>query len=252
MAPNLEMDTIFTDGASRGNPGPGGWGAVVAFAARPGKAEEAGSFSVEELGGREERTTNNRMELRAAIEALARFQSRPGGERPIAVYSDSAYLVNGITRWVSGWRKNGWQTSQRAPVENRDLWEQLVRFSDGARIRWTVLAGHAGIAGNERCDEIATAFADGEAPALYRGPLDAYPLRAVFAAPGAAEAGAVRKSGRSRAPARSYVSFVDGAVKIHATWAECEARVKGKSGARYKKARSLEEERRIAREFGGI
>lgn len=146
------MNTIiFTDGSSRGNPGPGGWGTII---------KENGR--VKELGGGYRETTNNRMELTAAIEGLRNAK----GEE-ITVFSDSEYVIKGITEWIHGWLERGWKNSQKKDVLNRDLWEPLYQLSRGKKISWKYVAGHTGNPGNERCDEIATAFADGLSPELY-------------------------------------------------------------------------------------
>ncbi len=148
---------IYTDGSSRGNPGPGGWGAIVA-----GK-------TVQEIGGRESQTTNNRMELTAAIEAL-----KLNPAEPITVFSDSEYVIKGITEWIHGWIKRGWKNAQKKAVLNQDLWEKLYDLTDGKDITWKYVRGHVGTPGNERCDVIATSYADGEPVALYSGPVDKY------------------------------------------------------------------------------
>ena len=137
--------SIYTDGASRGNPGPGGWGVVVTL---EGKTTE--------LGGRDAHTTNNRMELTAAIKALQFF-----GNDKLFVYSDSSYVVKGMTEWIHNWQKRGWKTAAKKPVENQDLWQELLAASAGKDISWVQVAGHADNRGNNRADEIATAFADG-------------------------------------------------------------------------------------------
>lgn len=162
--------TIFTDGSSRGNPGPGGWGAII-----------IADGKVVELGGRETQTTNNRMELTAAIEAfrgLIRFNLE--SEKRLNLYSDSSYLINGITKWIFGWQKKGWKTADKKPVLNRDLWEQLLEAARGKDIEWKQVGGHAGVAGNERCDEIATSFADHHAPSLYSGILEHYRIKHIL------------------------------------------------------------------------
>ncbi len=154
---------IYTDGSSRGNPGPGGWGAIV-----------IGEGKAKELGGREEMTTNNRMELKGAIEALRSIT--PEAEDEIVVHSDSQYVIKGITEWISGWQAKGWRNAQKKAVLNRDLWEELLETTQDKNISWKYVAGHSDIAGNERCDEIATQFADEEKVLLYNGILDKYPL----------------------------------------------------------------------------
>ena len=131
---------IFTDGACSGNPGPGGWGAILRF------------DSVEkELSGGEPLTTNNRMEMMAAISALEALK-RPCHVR---LHTDSIYLRDGITRWINKWRSNGWLTSDRKPVKNADLWMRLERAMAPHRIEWAWVRGHAGHPENERADELA-------------------------------------------------------------------------------------------------
>jgi ribonuclease HI len=120
---------IFTDGSSRGNPGPGGWGVVVIS----NNIEEG--IKVEELGGCEEHTTNNRMELCAVISALS-FLLTKKYNLQTSIYSDSSYVINGITKWVYGWQKNGWVTATKNPVENKDLWQQLFDLSKNFKIDW--------------------------------------------------------------------------------------------------------------------
>ncbi len=154
------MNTIiYTDGSSRGNPGPGGWGSIV-----------ISDKEVVELGGRESMTTNNRMEMMSAIEALKTVDSSV----PIIVYSDSQYVIKGITEWIHGWIVKGWRNSQKKAVLNRDLWEELLSATQNKEITWKFVKGHADTAGNVRCDEIATRFADGENMKLYKGPRENY------------------------------------------------------------------------------
>ena len=131
---------IHTDGACSGNPGPGGWGAILAF----GK-------HVKELKGGEPQTTNNRMELMAAIEALEALK------RPclVDIHTDSEYLRNGIMRWIHAWKRNGWRTADRKPVKNADLWQRLDALCARHRVRWHWLKGHAGHVLNERADALA-------------------------------------------------------------------------------------------------
>ena len=239
MLPN--SITIFTDGSSRGNPGPGGWGAVF--------VHKDGELKVQELGGREENTTNNRMELTATIEALS-FLLNVTGQRSIVIHSDSRYVINGITKWIFGWQKNSWKTTQKKEVENRDLWEKLFELTKGKSIEWRYVGGHAGVLGNERCDEIATTFADGGKVELYSGNLQNYGIENILNVSMDSFAAGEKESARARSRARaySYVSLVDGIIQTHKTWAECEARVKGKR-AKYKKALSAEEEKEIINEY---
>jgi ribonuclease HI len=131
---------IFTDGACSGNPGPGGWGAILRY----GDTEK-------ELSGGEAETTNNRMELTAAIEALNALK------RPcqIVLTTDSTYVKDGITSWIDGWKKRGWKNSQKKPVKNEDLWKALDEARSRHTVEWKWVKGHAGHAENERCDELA-------------------------------------------------------------------------------------------------
>jgi ribonuclease HI len=136
---------IFTDGACRGNPGPGGWAALL----RTGDKER-------EISGGEAHTTNNRMELRAAIEALNALK------RPclVELHSDSQYVRDGITRWIHGWQRNGWRTADRKPVKNADLWQELLDAEARHDVKWHWVKGHSGHPENDRVDELACAEAD--------------------------------------------------------------------------------------------
>lgn len=154
------MITIFTDGSSKGNPGPGGWGAIVSTTER--------TF---ELGGGDKHTTNNRMELTAAIRAL---ESLGEVDDSITIYTDSQYVSKGITEWIYGWQKNNWRTAGRKPVENQDLWQILFHNTDGKQIEWKFVRGHDGNDANERCDVIATSFAGSDPIDLYDGPSQEY------------------------------------------------------------------------------
>jgi len=221
------MITIFTDGSARGNPGPGGWGAILVT-----------EDTAIEIGGREDHTTNNRMELTAVISALGEIK----GEKEITVFTDSAYVVNGITRWVKGWEKNNWKTSTKEDVLNKDLWEQLVEVAGHKIINWKIIKGHSGTPGNERCDVIATSFADNAPVVLYNGSSERYgvDVSIIQKQP--------LKASSGRMTAYSYVSLVDGEIKIHKTWEECKARVHGVN-AKFKKSTSPENEEEIIREF---
>ena len=139
------MIEIYTDGACRGNPGPGGWAALL----RKGDRER-------EISGAEALTTNNRMELTAVIRALEALK------RPVQanLYTDSEYVRRGVREWLPEWKSRGWRTAARKPVKNQDLWEQLDRLIVGHRIDWHWVPGHAGIAGNERVDRLANAAID--------------------------------------------------------------------------------------------
>ena len=133
---------IYTDGACSGNPGPGGWGAILMY-----KDKKL------ELSGYEAHTTNNRMELLAPIQALSRLKEPCA----VKVYSDSAYLVNAFRKhWLDSWQQHNWLKSDKKPVENQDLWKRLLEFADVHDIQWIKVKGHADNAYNNRCDELAT------------------------------------------------------------------------------------------------
>jgi ribonuclease HI len=233
----------FTDGAAKGNPGPGGWGAIVVTPDQ----------HVTELGGGSPHTTNNRMELGGAIAALEHVAGQAG---PVAIYTDSTYLIQGITQWVWGWRKRGWKTAQGGDVLNRELWEQLSGLiSARARgdVKWHWVRGHVGTPGNERADEISVAFASQQSADLYVGPLTGYALP-ILELPDDTNlpkrSAGSSSAAKTKAAAYSYLSIVGGVPMRHITWAECERRVKGQSGARFKKATSAADEAAILSGWG--
>ena len=136
---------IYTDGACRGNPGPGGWGALLIM----GTVER-------ELSGAEGATTNNRMELLAVINALRALKRRVNAR----IYTDSQYVRLGITEWLVNWKRRGWKTADKKPVKNQDLWEQLDTLASEHDLEWHWVKGHSGVPGNERCDALANAAID--------------------------------------------------------------------------------------------
>ncbi|PIP04228.1 MAG: ribonuclease HI [Candidatus Yonathbacteria bacterium CG_4_10_14_3_um_filter_47_65] len=236
MPEKNNMITVYTDGSSLGNPGPGGWGALIAYSDR-----------VVELGGSEKNTTNNRMELTAAIKALVLAGNM---DVRVIIHTDSAYVINGITKWVHKWHLNDWMTATKNPVLNKDLWEKLFALASTRDVIWEHVAGHAGVPGNERVDHIATSFAmEGTFP-LYNGPRKKYeadvcPLHGVVSKTSTRPA---RK--HSFTKAYSYLSLIDGKLKRHTTWADCEKRVKGKQGVKYRKATSVVDEQAIMKMWG--
>ncbi|MBY9064991.1 ribonuclease HI [Sphingomonas yunnanensis] len=137
----LTLVEMFTDGACKGNPGPGGWGVVI----RSGAHEK-------ELSGGDAVTTNNRMELTAAIEGLNAL-TRPCR---VKLMTDSRYVMDGLTKWIHGWRKNGWKTADKKPVKNAELWQALLAAAEPHRVEWEWVKGHAGHPGNERADRLAS------------------------------------------------------------------------------------------------
>ncbi|MEW6486926.1 MAG: ribonuclease HI [Thermodesulfobacteriota bacterium] len=210
---------IYTDGACAGNPGPGGWAAVLVRGGR-----------YEELGGAEAHTTNNRMEMRAAVEGLGAV----GPAERAHVVTDSKYLHDGISRWIHAWKRRGWRKADGNEVLNRDLWEALDALCrrPGAPVTWEHVRGHAGHALNERCDAIAVAFSRGQVPELRSGD-------------GSWISGIRESAPPSKLPEGLsyplYLSLVDGELRVHLDWADCEEWVKGARGAKYRKVRSAGE-----------
>lgn len=200
--------TIYTDGSSRGNPGPGGWGAILITEHKKqgegSKEQEEYEDEVIELGGSEKLTTNNRMELMGAIRGLKEVDGKEyvasgnreteslstSGYQPVTsveVCTDSQYVKKGMTEWIDGWIQKGWKSSTKKPVLNQDLWEALKKEEDrlkkeNIKVHWKYVPGHAGVSLNERADVIATACADQEIEGtanslqLYRGPRKEYPV----------------------------------------------------------------------------
>jgi len=229
---------VFTDGASKGNPGPGGWGVIIVTP----------DGHVTERGGGAAMTTNNKMELTGAIAALTSLEGTTGR---VSIYTDSTYVIQGIREWMYNWKRRGWKTATGGDVMNRDLWERLddLVSARGARaISWHYVRGHHGIPGNERVDEIADSFAIQKPVALYSGPLCDYPVPVLDLPDETSVPPRSKPSSRgsdAKAAAYSYLSVVDGKPMRHFTWKECEQRVKGRSGARFKKATSPADEASI-------
>ncbi|MBD2107514.1 ribonuclease HI [Nodosilinea sp. FACHB-13] len=155
------IQRIYTDGACSGNPGPGGWGTVLYLV----------DGGVHEIGGGESPTTNNRMEMQAAIAGLTLLRDS-GQTETVTIHTDSEYVLKGITQWIAGWKRRGWVNSAKKPVLNRDLWEALdsvtteVNQTLDRPLQWIYVRGHSGDPGNERCDTIARAYAAKRAIAL--------------------------------------------------------------------------------------
>ena len=152
------IKSLYTDGACSGNPGPGGWGSVVCYA----------DGNCHELGGADPQTTNNRMEMQAAVAALE-FFANSGQTEPVTLYTDSEYVKNGITKWIQGWKNKGWKTSTGKEVVNQDLWHLLDKLNS-RQIKWEHVRGHSGDFYNDRCDEIARSFSHNRTPQLQQHP----------------------------------------------------------------------------------
>ena len=215
----------YTDGSCLGNPGPGGWGVRLLYP----------DGTVQELGAGEPATTNNRMELQAALVALENLRGHPRA----TIYTDSRYLIDGVTKWIHNWRRRDWVTTSGTPVKNRALWQRLVALNHPG-ITWHHVYGHTGDPNNERVDDIARAFAGGTAPFLFHGPAGAPddPVGDIGRQPSTKSSRG--RTSRSTRNAR-YISIVHGTVAIDEEWAACAARVRGVSGAKYKKVRTPHE-----------
>lgn len=239
----MKPSILFSDGACSGNPGPGGFGAIALL--------EAGAKSiVKEIGGASPSTTNNQMELLGVIEGLE-WLALNRAEK-VAIWTDSTYVIKGITAWVFGWRNKNWVTATGSPVLNKDFWERLLavtmKFPKGA-LSWNYVPGHSGIPGNERCDEIAVTFSKGDRPFLYHGPAGGYEVSLEVPE----NVGDLPKSSsksKSSAKAQSYLSMIGGTVTRHRDWASCERRVKGQPGAKFKKSTASLTEAEILKSWG--
>ena len=219
---------IVSDGACSKNPGPGGWASIVVYP----------NETVQEFGGGDPETTNNRMELKGfyyGLEEVYDVRNKFPNTRILRAISDSKYVLDGASSFVDRWEKNGWKTVAGGEVKNQDLWEKVAKSQkllkeSGFRIEYELVKGHTGHEGNERCDQIAVKFTHEEPIELYKGPLANY---SVSMAPAPA----------GKAFSTCYLSYVDGVLNRYKTWDECKLAVEGKSGAKYKKVKNAVEER---------
>ncbi len=235
----LDSLLIFTDGACSGNPGAGGWAAIIATP----------EGQVRELGGFVPATTNNRMEMMAAIEALRALKK---DLRPVTFFTDSTYVIRGITQWIWAWKRKDWKNAEGGEVSNKDLWEILAKIvaarGKEGTIDWLYSRGHVGTPGNERCDEIAVSFSKSKWVDLYDGPLLQYNV-AIYDLPEDSSLPEMKPKTEKKV-AFSYLSYLGGEVYRHPDWGSCERRVKGQSGAKFKKAMSKEDEISILTSWG--
>ncbi len=230
----------FTDGACKGNPGPGGWGIVLLLT----------DGEVRELGGFDKHTTNNKMELTAVIQALAKTEDQ---KEHLLILSDSKYVIDGLNNWLPKWQRNQWITSQGSPVANRDLWEELSQLVNkrklhGGGVSLKYVPAHSGIDGNERADQIASGMGKGETLNFYIGRRDTYPhdLSIIEAVAAAAKN---KNKPKVALSTHWYVSYVDDVFRIHTTWPDCEALVKSKAFAKYRKVETKEQEETLRRKW---
>ncbi len=240
MMINENTILAYTDGACAGNPGPGGFGAILVFP----------DGYVKELGGRKNRTTNNAMEIMAIIKSL---ETIADALFDVWVLTDSTYVIRGINQWIWGWKKRGWVTSKGDKVINKPLWQRLDQLVSARKtmgsIEWKYVRGHAGVPANERCDEIAVAFSKRKYPKLYSGSLLKYTIP-VHDFPEDMGLPPMTEQ-KEKKKAYSYLVYsTNGRLERYETWPECEAKVKGRSGVKYKKSFSKEDEKRIVSSWG--
>lgn len=223
------LNLIFSDGAASGNPGPSGWAFLACL-------RDLGQ--VIELGSHVPRATNNQMEMRAAVEAL-RLCNKSKLKSEVQIYTDSKYLIEGITKWIHGWKRRDWVKADGQPVANKELWieleEQLNSLS--VKVHWNYVPGHAGVPGNERVDEIAVAFSKNQDPDLYDGSISDYPCMRYFEVEGEVKVDRYDKP--------KYLALIKGNFHLFDTWPECQQAVKGQSGVKFKKVQTKQEEQTL-------
>lgn len=245
---NEKNFVIFGDGACSGNPGPGGYGAIILFP----------DHTVKELAESFSKTTNNRMEMSAILESLKLIlhSKQLQTAHHIQIFTDSVYLIRGATQWLFGWKKKGWKGATGDPIANPDLWVEmdkiLFQFKSQApnvKLDWNFVKGHAGIPGNERCDELAVAMSKNDHVELYQGRVENYHFD-ILSLPEKKPLPEAKKADSGPKKPSWYLSLVNGVYKTHKTWSECEAVVKGRPGVKFKKVSSDEEEAQIKKQWG--
>ncbi|MBL7542265.1 MAG: reverse transcriptase-like protein [Bdellovibrionaceae bacterium] len=236
----MKTVVIYSDGACSGNPGRGGWGAVLGLPDQ----------QVIELGGGRSETTNNQMELQGLIEGLNYIRDLTFDQ--VIYYTDSSYVLNGVMKWMKGWAFRGWKTSEGKDVANKEYWQliqnQLLYFAD-KKISWNYVRGHTGVAGNERCDEIAVSFSTGRYVPLYEGDNSNYSFD-IFKTPLTEPIPDSSFKKKEVNESAYYLSLKNGVLERHKTWVECEQRVKGASGAKFKKVKNQNEEEQVLKGWG--
>lgn len=240
---------VYTDGACSGNPGAGGWGFCLAF-------QNGGKVKVYEASDFAANTTNNKMEMEAVAQALRFLQSKKFTEK-VLVFTDSSYVAQGLENWIWGWMRKGWKKADGSEVANVELWQSLHDLrSQFKELKLEVVPGHSEVAGNERVDQLAVAaYAEKKTVAPREAKDSSSLLYAAFS-----EAPLLRKnmkkdsksssSKSSKKKALYYLSLLNGKLEKHKTWAECEARVKGATGAKFKKVTHASEEKEILKGWG--
>jgi len=217
---------LISDGACSKNPGPGGWGMILVTP----------EDQVLEFGGHESESTNNRMELMGlyrGMQEIYKLEKKKKTADLIHVISDSKYVLDGASKYVANWARSAWRTSTGTEVKNQDLWEKILKgFTELKKLKmrfdYELVKGHSGHDANERCDQIAVAYSKNEEVELFQGPLSDYPVK-------------VGKNLVGEAFQMVYLSYIDGVLSKHLTWAECQKATQGRSGAKYKKVTNTKE-----------
>jgi ribonuclease HI len=232
-----ETYIAYTDGACSGNPGRGGWASVIL----------SPKGTVKEIGGGSDLTTNNKMELMAVIETLRTIKPKSQA----IILTDSSYVLNGITKWIFGWKKSNWINSSGEAVANKDLWEELYSENKKLSIEWRYCRGHIGIAGNERADAIAVNFSKNLYTDLYFGKASEYPYD-ILPLPEKVEIPSYSNNkSKAVSPGEKpyYLSYSNGVIRVHKDWKSCEASTKGISGAKFKKVKNSNEESQAIKDW---
>ena len=238
---------IYTDGACSGNPGPGGWASIIYL-----------NNFVYEIADRQTNTTNNQMELLAAIKALQFVLENISNNKinEIYLYTDSVYVIKGITQWIHGWKKNDFINQQNEPVANKNLWLELdnlvlkVQKVLQLKINWLYVRGHVGVDGNERCDEVAVAFSKNEYIDLnFQVPANEY-LFDILKTPKTEALPDFKKQNSNTSKNSWYLVYHAGVLSKYLTWKECESKVKGVPGVKFKKVSSHDEEQALLKQWG--
>ncbi len=229
------MIHIYTDGACRKNPGPGGWGSLIIL-----------KDKYFELGGYSRQTTNNIMEMTAAVEALKSVKNQID---QITLYTDSEYLRKGITGWIKNWKRNGWQTKTGGDVKNKELWQELDTLND-ARITWKWVKGHADDPNNNRVDEIARSYSHNKPVPLRKGSSDIFNTSEKKKDNQQINNNKLKFDFPRIYSAKKYLSLVRGELQRHNDWEACKMRTHGASGAKFKGHKNYNDELETAKEWG--
>ncbi len=247
---NRGIAWAYTDGACSGNPGRGGWAYIVAY------QDSKNKFKIIEASGYEKSTTNNRMEMDAVLKVM-RHLKQSGFDQQVYCFTDSSYVASGLNAWVFGWARNGWKKKDGSDVANADLWENLMQAKKAfKKFELLVVPGHSQVLGNEYVDQLAVAaYEQSEGVSVRevsdggRAIVEAFKLAPLLRE----EMDKSSESGKKKSSSKKalfYMSLVGGELQKHQSWSECEARVKGRSGAKFKKVTVPEEEAEIKKGWG--